>query len=221
MSADLFVYLDTVQFSKNGVQNRNLIRSSQGPIWLTVPVRHRLGQTIRETELADRKAIQKHWKTLVANYARTPGFQRWAVELRELFHTEWSSLVDLAIASTSWMLQKLGIVTPFVRAGDLTHEGKGSQLIASLCHAVGATVYLTGKGALDYLDPVDFQPLGCQILVQGWREDEGGEQGNKEEEDKESIHPDLSMLDLLLRNPDNACKLIATSGSWHPLTEAT
>jgi len=56
MSADIFVYLDTVQFSKNGLQNRNQIKTAQGPAWLSVPVRHQFGQEIRETLIADQKA---------------------------------------------------------------------------------------------------------------------------------------------------------------------
>ena len=36
--ADAFVLLDTVQYKKNEWQNRNRIKTAQGPQWLTVPV---------------------------------------------------------------------------------------------------------------------------------------------------------------------------------------
>ena len=38
-ASDLFVFLDTVQYVKNGWQNRNRIKTREGPRWLTVPVR--------------------------------------------------------------------------------------------------------------------------------------------------------------------------------------
>ena len=47
-SADVFVFLDTVQYEKNGWQNRNRIKTRDGAHWLTVPVHARLGAPIRE-----------------------------------------------------------------------------------------------------------------------------------------------------------------------------
>ena len=44
--SDVFVILDTVDFQKNGLQNRNQIKTNQGAQWLTVPVRQQLGQKI-------------------------------------------------------------------------------------------------------------------------------------------------------------------------------
>ena len=38
ISSDLFIFLDSVDFQKNGLQNRNKILTSNGPAWLTVPV---------------------------------------------------------------------------------------------------------------------------------------------------------------------------------------
>jgi hypothetical protein len=38
LAADLFCYLDCVQFKKNEWQNRNRIKTAQGWQWLTVPV---------------------------------------------------------------------------------------------------------------------------------------------------------------------------------------
>jgi hypothetical protein len=45
-AADVFVFLDTVQYEKNGWQNRNRIRTADGAHWLTVPVHARLGTPI-------------------------------------------------------------------------------------------------------------------------------------------------------------------------------
>ena len=47
-AADVFVFLDTVQYEKNGWQNRNRIKTPTGPRWLTVPVHARLGTPIDE-----------------------------------------------------------------------------------------------------------------------------------------------------------------------------
>lgn len=211
MSADIFVYLDTVQFSKNGVQNRNQIKTAQGPQWLTVAVKQELGPSIRETRIADPKITVKHWKTLQANYARTPGFQRWKDELHDLLHREYQTLDEVAIASTEWMIEKLRLNNKRVKASEIpeTH-GRASELVASICEALGADQYLTGTGALAYLQADDFKRIGCEVHVQRW-------QSFAYEQPHGDFAADLSTLDLLLNHPDKAAEMIAAAGSWEAL----
>ena len=50
---DMFVLLDNVQYAKNSFINRNKIKTPQGELWLTVPVKSkgRFGQLIKEVEI--------------------------------------------------------------------------------------------------------------------------------------------------------------------------
>lgn len=209
MSADIFVYLDTVQFSKNGLQNRNQIKARSSAQWLTVPVKHQFGQTIRETTIADRRATTKHWKTLQANYSQSPGLKRWAEELQDLLESDQTSLANLAVASTEWMLQKLAVQTKRIQASQLPEsEDRASKLVATICRQLGATSYLTGTGGLEYMDPLDFSQIHCEVLVQQWNAFTYHQQGN------DAFVPDLSTLDLLLNCPDEAGEMIRSAGSW-------
>jgi hypothetical protein len=213
MSADIFVYLDTVQFSKNGVQNRNQIKTPQGAQWLTVAVRHDLGQMIRDTEIADPKATDKHWKTLQANYARTPGFQRWKDELYDLLHQPARTLSEVAIASTEWMFEKLQLRSKRMRSSEIeATRGQASELVASICHALGGEQYLTGTGALAYLNEKDFASIGCEVKVQSWQP-----LSYPQAHPNTGFVADLSTLDLLLNCPDSAAALITQAGSWRTL----
>lgn len=214
LTADVFVYLDTVQFGKNGLQNRNQIKTAQGPLWLTLPVAQKLGQSIRETRLADPRAPGKHFKTLAASYAKTPGFARWKAELDSVLTPPSDSLCDLAIATTEWMLAKLGAANRRLRASelpDLDPAWQASKLVAGLCRTLGARVYLTGRGALEYMEAADFAAAGCAVEVQTWQpftylQAPAGT----------AFAPDLSTLDLLLNCPDEAPGLIARAGGWEP-----
>ncbi|HEX4899977.1 MAG TPA: WbqC family protein [Pyrinomonadaceae bacterium] len=215
MSADIFVYLDTVQFSKNGLQNRNQIRAINGPAWLTVPVTHKFGSSIRETAIANGRTLLKHWKTLQANYSRSEGFQRWRDELAALFQEESASLADLAINSTEWMLKKLDVQNKRILASELPGiEGQASELVASICKHLGATRYLTGTGALAYLNPADFSHIGCELWVQQWRPITYHQAPRQT-----AFVPDLSTLDLLLNCPDQAGEIIKAAGSWRRLEQ--
>jgi hypothetical protein len=208
LSADIFVYLDSVQFSKNGVQNRNQIKTAQGPLWLTIPVRNHLGQLLKDTRFAEPGTTRKHWKTIKTSYARTAGFARWQTELERLLNRDTEFLLEASIASTEWMLNKLNVRTERVKASELgAIEGEASKLIASICGALGAQSYLTGTGALAYLDERDFAEIGCEVMVQQWQP------FNYEQANGEFV-PDLSTLDLLLNCPDEAADLIIAAGAW-------
>lgn len=210
MSADVFVYLDTVQFSKNGLQNRNQIRTSQGALWLTIPVAQQLGQTIRETKIANTATVQKHWKTLAHDYSGTPGFPLWKDELDRILHCPTDSLCELAVASTEWMLEKLGVENRRVRASELPEaQGQGSALIAAICRSLEASSYLTGSGALDYMERDNFSAINCEVWVQEW----SGLAYQQAQPQAEFV-PDLSTLDLLLNCPDTAGQLIQSTGRW-------
>jgi hypothetical protein len=213
MSSDVFVYLDTVQFSKNGLQNRNQIKTAAGASWLTLPVKQHLSQTIRETRIADIRALDRHAKTVTANYGRAAGYRRWTNEVEGFFDLETDSLCDVAIASTEWMLGKLDAPGTRVRASELDGlAGESSALIASICQAVNADAYLTGTGSLDYLDVELLERAGCRTFVQQWQTfsypqlfpDVG-------------FVADLTALDLLLNCPDDARGMIRAAGSWTPL----
>ena len=49
--SDNFVFLDNVNFQKNGLQNRNKIKNSNGEFWLTVPILHNTGQKIIDVKI--------------------------------------------------------------------------------------------------------------------------------------------------------------------------
>ena len=209
LSADIFVYLDSVQFSKNGVQNRNQIKTAQGPLWLTIPVRNHLGQLLKDTKVADAGATRKHWKTIRTSYARTPGFTRWQTELEHLLDRDTEFLLEPAIDSTEWMLTKLNVRTERIKASEIDGTGgEASKLVASICGALRATSYLTGTGALAYLDERDFAEIGCELVVQQWNP-------FTYEQVNGDFVPDLSTLDLLLNCPDEALGKIEAAGSWN------
>src|SRR5579883_1721738 len=89
-NCDVFVYLDTVQFQKNGVQNRNQIKTASGATWLTVPVSVSLGDTIAETSLASNSFARKHLATIKQSYARAEFKELLMQPLECIFSQSWS-----------------------------------------------------------------------------------------------------------------------------------
>lgn len=163
--SDLFILLDSVDFQKNGLQNRNQIKTPQGAHWLTVPVRQQLGQKILDVKLdEDSGWRRKHWQTLRQCYGKAAAFTTYETEIQTWFDTEWSSLSDLNVEVISTLMRWMDIRTPIVRSSQMKAEGRASDLVLNLCLEVGATKYLSGMGGRNYLDEEAFRKAGVEII---------------------------------------------------------
>lgn len=167
LHCDIFVVLDNVQFQKNGLQNRNKIKTSQGWQWLTVPVIHRFGQLINEVRISPEVFWQrKHWGALVSNYSHAPYFDLYAPGLKDLLNRKWSHLCDLNMALTQWTAEALGIKTSILYSSALKVEGSQTEYLISICNAVEADCYLSGPGGKRYMDLMAFEAVGIAVIWQ-------------------------------------------------------
>lgn len=165
--SDVFIILDTVDFQKNGLQNRNQIKTAQGAHWLTVPVRQQLGQKIFDVKIDNSTAWRrKHWQTLQHNYGKAHAFKDYEKDLEALYMHEWEGLCELNIEVISMMMRWMNIQTPVLRSSQMKATGNASDLVLNLCLEVGATRYLSGLGGENYLKPEAFKNAGVEIIYQ-------------------------------------------------------
>lgn len=164
-ASDVFVFLDSVDFQKNGLQNRNQIKTSQGAMWLTVPVKQKLGQKIIDVEINSANAWRrKHWLAIYQNYSKARFFKLYSEELEEVFNREWDKLIDLNLYLLKLQMKWLNIDhVKIVRSSDSFSKGSNSNLILNLCKEYGASIYLSGIGGKNYLDEVSFTENNIEI----------------------------------------------------------
>lgn len=170
-TSDLFIYLDTVQYTPRDWENRNKVKTERGWAWLTVPVNYRHRALIPEVAVDNSQTWQeKHWGTLQTYYSRTSYFHLYTKQLKSIyFENAWHSLIELNLALTDMLCECLEILKPnFIKASNIKVQGKGSDLILNLCKDVGATVYLSGSQGKNYLDEAAFTHAGIQIKYQNY-----------------------------------------------------
>ncbi len=168
--ADLFEVLDSVQFKKNEWQNRNRIRTAQGTQWLTVPVLHNFGQRISDVRInqtTDWRA--KHLKSLEMHYAQAAHRDHVMAGLRAIYQRSWDRLADLNLAVIRWLLGEFGIATPLRLSSDMPLPDEPTERLIEICRITGATSYLAGAGARDYMDFGKFEAAGIPVEVQDFR----------------------------------------------------
>lgn len=170
--SDVFVVYDDVQFDKHGWRNRNRIKSPSGPHWLTVPVRHsgKNSPPIHAVEIDARQAwARKHVGTIRQFYADAPCIGRYLPELEELLHRRWALLIDLDLAVTALLCRWLGLDRHVARSSALGLGGGQSERLLNHCLHYGATRYLSGAAARDYLDTALFTRHGIEVVWQDYR----------------------------------------------------
>lgn len=174
--ADLFVIVDHVQFERQNFQNRTQIKTSEGARWITVPVLQRSREEKVIEKIIDNQAQGKHrWGrkaqlTLQYSYQAAPFYKYYAAELKGILDGRWEKLVDLNIALLELCRRSLSIETPVLRSSDLPIRGAKSDMVLSLCRAVGADTYLAGMGgSREYLDVEAFKRAGVKVVFQDFQ----------------------------------------------------
>lgn len=208
-AADVFVFLDTVQFEKNGWQNRNRIKTREGAAWLTVPVHAPLGTTIADVRIDARQPWRRrHLRTIEAAYAGAPCLARFRDGLAALYDREWDALAPLAVATAAWLGAAFGITTPTRLASELpTAPGDPTARLVSLCRAVGADTYLAGRDGVTYLDLPQFEAAGITVRVQAYESPSYAQCHGP-------FEANLSALDLLLNAGPAGLSLLRAGDHW-------
>ncbi len=163
---DHFVLYDDVQYTKYSWRNRNRIKTPQGPIWLTIPVRHtHLQQKIQDTRIDTTIWRRKHWHSLQHNYSRAKYFATYKDLFASLFLTSRDTfLSDLNYRFLQAICNLLGITTEFSFSGDYRLCEGMMERVVDLCRQLGADEFLSGPTAKPYINEPLFTAAGIKIL---------------------------------------------------------
>lgn len=162
--SDLFIFLDSVDYQKNGLQNRNKIKGPNGGQWLTVPVIAKLGQKIADTKIDNsQRWSKKHLTAIQQSYGKAEHFNYFSEIIANVYSQNWENLAELNIFFINQILNIINVSTTIYRSSELECEGNSTTLILNLCKKVGATKYLTGYGAESYLNFNEFDNANIQV----------------------------------------------------------
>jgi hypothetical protein len=164
-SADVFIIYDEVQYTKNDWRNRNKIKTANGTTWLTIPVKHQsLSQRIIDTEAVNNGWRRKHWNSIQMSYSKAAFFKQFAPGFEEIYlHSDESSLSKINHRFFLAINEILNIKTKLVWSQDLgLIEGRTERLV-DLCEKAGATEYISGPAAKDYLEEEEFRKKNIKV----------------------------------------------------------
>ena len=202
--ADVFVLMDSVQYSTNSFDNRNRIKGVNGPIWLTVPILHKGNShtPINETQIDNTKNWRKkHYQAIKQSYSKCPYYKRYEPFLTDLYIHEWDNLSKLNMHILEWILDELNITTKIIKMSDHNFQGTKSDLILDMCIQLQADHFIFGVNGKDYVKPVDFQRAGVSIEFQNYIPKHYVQAHG-------DFIPRLSTLDILMHKGPNSMEVI-------------
>ena len=163
--SDVFVISDTVSFSRRGFHHYNYFNENGQRKKITVPVSHTSGQ-IDEVLLSQWHYHKKKMvKRLKSDYARSPHYDQIMPEFEKVLLRDYDTLLELNMALLFTACHLLDIHPTFDFEYVLNPSGDTpTEQIADICHKTDCTTYLSGEGAMDYLDVPYLEQQGIRTL---------------------------------------------------------
>jgi hypothetical protein len=192
-AADVFVFLDDVQYSKNNYINRVQILGPSGPRWLTIPVSYHFGDPITAVLPASREWASAHLDTLRAYYRDALAFAASWPDVEAIYRNlPDGSLAEVNIALVRALAVRLGISAEFRQSSaiNVANEASGARLVELVRTLAPGGTYLSGRGGAKYQDPDAFHSAGLGFRYTSFVHPSYSQRGG-------SFTPGLSVLDAI------------------------
>jgi len=204
-SCDVFVFLDDVQFEKNDWDNRNKIKTVDGPAWLTVPVLHKFGTKLNEIRIDNNQEwSKKHRKTIEMNYQKAKYFSDYWDDIESILNKKWEKLIDLNFEFITYFMKKLSITTHTVKSSELKITKTGSERLLEICKKLNSDTYLSGELGRNYLNEEIFSENKIDVIYEKfshpvYRQIHG------------EFLPNMAVMDILFNEGENAANILKES----------
>lgn len=164
--ADVFVFLDDVNFRKGSFINRNYVIDPSGTaIRFTLPVRQQSpNRAINDHVYAD--PGKKPIKTFRQCYGDDAANSEYgAIFERVVTESPGTNVAELNAKSIRWITEALGVDTEFLVSSkiDPNPTQKGESRVLSLCTRLGASRYINLPGGRSLYDAAMFSAQGIDL----------------------------------------------------------
>jgi hypothetical protein len=154
--ADVYVFYDDVQYVKRSLMSRVDIKTQNGTQWLTVPLKKVHQEDLINNVLCHEESDWRkdHLRKLEIAYKNAPFFNEMMGLAQEIYDKSSAHLIDVTITAIKEISKYFNLIPEnnFYYSSSLGIEGKSTQRLFDIASYFGADVYLTGMGALRYMD---------------------------------------------------------------------
>ncbi|MGA1980098.1 MAG: WbqC family protein [Sedimentisphaerales bacterium] len=156
-SVDKFVFLDDVKLEKCSWHVRNRIKTPQGELYLTIPIRKTVGRDkliINEALINNEEPWrEKHLKSIFCAYRKSVFFNDAYPFTEELVNSEAVRLCDFTVSIITRIANKIGIDKEFILVSNMKNlSGQKDTRLVSICKEISCEQYLSPQGSAVYIE---------------------------------------------------------------------
>jgi hypothetical protein len=163
---DIFVHYDDVQFPQGrSFINRVQIKTKDGIKWLTVPIdKKKSGKSINSTYISYNENWKiKHLNIINQSYTKTKYLNEVMDLVEKIYKENFETISDLNIYAMETILKYFHIKKEIYKSSDIKIDAKSSMKLLEICKYFNADSYITGLGALNYIDYKLFEDNNIKI----------------------------------------------------------
>lgn len=199
---DVFVYYDNVDHSKRDFTTRNKIKTSQGPMWLTVPVKKGPTKKIVDLSIDNKTAWQRrHLKGIQTCYGKSEYYDSYANRLEEFFQKSYGNFADMNFDLTKLLLELLGLRVEMLRSSQMGTTGAKNDGIYQMLEILGAKKIVLGVNGWDYVNLEEYRRRGIRCYFQDYKHPEYKQMFGE-------FSPFMSVVDLIFNCGPNSLAVI-------------
>ncbi len=154
---DTYVLYDDVQLVKQSWGTRNRIKTQQGPLWITLPIKHnkkfkdlKFNLTEIQNELNWKKKI---FKTIQNSYRKTIFYQPVIEWFESIFFNDYKYVGEININFIKELCLRIGINTKFIKSSELkSKDGEKDVRLVKICKELNINKYLSPIGSYNYIE---------------------------------------------------------------------
>lgn len=196
-AVDKYVFYDDVNFIKGGWINRNKVLLNSNPTFFTIP----LDKASPSNKILDTKINQilypkwrkKFLRSIEQNYSKAKNFEKIFDIIESVLYVETSFISEISMKSITKVLEYLDIKKE-IKISSIAYKDLSSlereQRLISICNREKGDIYVNNLSGRCLYSEENFRKNGIALkFIENVL-------GNLEE----SINPQLSIIDLLMKN---------------------
>jgi hypothetical protein len=169
--SDVFVFLDSAQYTKQTYINRCMISQGGNQTRLSIPVSmEKWDASIRDVRIKPSKFARKHLESLRYAYGKCPHYDGVMAAIKPCYEMEATNLADFNMGLIETLVRYLGFQTRFVRLSELNLGTSRNQLLIDIAKACDADEYVSGTGAKAYIEGCEaqYKDAGLRLSYQNF-----------------------------------------------------
>ena len=193
--------------------SRVQIRTNNGNPWLSMSInRKKSGLNINQTFLLEDSDWKiKHLKTIKHTYNKSKYFEEMYDLVKTIYHFDTDNLAEFNINAIEIIAAWAGLNTRFLKSSEIGIDGKSSSRLLEICKKLNASKYITGLGALEYLDHDLFDKENIPVEYMSYQKKEYPQLFDE-------FIPYVSIIDVIANNGSGIRDFICSGSiSWKEL----